>query len=170
MHVLILSKLAYMSTFAIDNYSKISNEPGYLGRGREFMADTSWLACDYMTRDVLFDSQLSQRLACTIVGTVVSEDLKMEPHGNFDPAIGNLEKAMLKIKLVPPSTEYPEYQQDFLTGINCLQDLVISLCDCTPISHVVVVDEVRDPVAMIISHPIFKAKVSATLAYYNTFY
>lgn len=132
-----------------------------MGKGVEFLTDTAWLTSDYATRDILFDGQLCKKLACTIVGTVVGEDLKMEPHGNFDPTTnGNLSDALLKFKLMAPPPIYPVYQKDFQSGLHCLQDLVHALCDSTSTSQVIEVNHIFSPVALVITHPIFKAKVS----------
>lgn len=153
-----------MENYALESYPRISECYGYMAKDIDFMLNTSWLACDYMTHDVLYDVQLSQKLPCTIVGTVVPEDLKVQPHGDYKPENGNLEKAMFKIRLAEPPSRYPKYQRDFLTGIYSLQNVVQSLCDSTPTSQVITEDEAGDPVGLILSHPIFKLKVSTLIS------
>jgi hypothetical protein len=143
-------------SFASRYYSSIKCEPFYTGRGVSFLSLTSWYSRNGGFYDELYDEQCYTPVACKIVGTVSSNGLYIEPHGDFNPP-GELKDALLRFTLEKPHVEYAQYREDFDIGVDTLKTLINSLCDNPKTSNLIEESDGRR--ALTFSHPVFSKKV-----------
>jgi hypothetical protein len=101
----------------------------------------------------------TERATCAVVGTVSSQKLFLEPHGNFNPTFENsaLENSKVQFQLLSP-TVYPEFDADYGRGIKLIERLQRQVIKEGPDpEHFIVSDGLKK--ALKFSWPLFKKRV-----------
>ena len=115
-----------------------------------------------------FDSEdsPSSRATCAVVGTVSSNRLFLEPHGNYNPNFEKtaLETSKAQFQLVPPS-HFPEFGVDFGHGIKHIEAIQKkAITEGPPAEHFVVMDGTKKGLKF--SWPLFEKRVCSFFYYY----
>jgi hypothetical protein len=100
-----------------------------------------------------------KRAICAVVGTVSSQKLFLEPHGNYNPTFENstLETSKAQFQLLSP-TVYPEFDADYNRGVKLIERLQRQVIKEGPDpEHFIVSDGLNK--ALKFSWPLFNKRV-----------
>ena len=112
-----------------------------------------------MTIDYLHTADSYSPKICSVVGIIGVANLKMERHGDFDPAIDDsMENARLTLSLVAP--DIPGLDSDFHTFYNRIRILVDLLNPLANLHPLVTRRKDTNDIVLNFSHKLFH--VSAT--------
>lgn len=139
----------------------IRSSPGYIGRADDFLLSTSWVSYDNV--ETLFNAQCVGPLTCYVIGTLVADGLRIEPHGDFIPP-GDMKQAFMHFSLRSPQAPH-SVRQEFEIGIANLQTLAGIHPKDSTVSGLLTnhwTDETQDIFESVLNfkHKIFARKVS----------
>ncbi|KAF8798368.1 hypothetical protein BYT27DRAFT_7343617 [Phlegmacium glaucopus] len=101
------------------------NTPTYIASD-DFESQLMWLKTSRQSELMMVsedrNDKPTERVTCAVVGTISSNRLFLEPHGNFNPNFNNgaLENAKAQFMLVAPSAD-GIFHSDFKTGIERIE-------------------------------------------------
>jgi hypothetical protein len=145
--------------------ASLLNTPSYIASA-EFPTHVAWEKSG--NQNDLIEAQSNKednspvcvRATCAVVGTISSDRLYLEPHGNYNPNFDRaaLESSKLQFQIVAPAS-HPEFKADFELGINHIDSVQNKAISQGPKGeHFVVKDSYQK--ALRFSSPLFEKRVS----------
>jgi hypothetical protein len=144
--------------------TSLLNTPTYVA-SNDFVSHVEWLKTGNQNDLVVSAAADSpketppQRATCAVVGTVSSQRLFLEAHGNFNPNFENsaLETSKAQFQLLSP-TIHPEFDADFWRGMKHIENLQSQVIKEGPdAEHFIVQDGLKR--ALKFSWPLFEKRV-----------
>jgi hypothetical protein len=147
------------------------NTPTYIASA-EFPAHVAWERSGNQNDLIQTPSDnedkppFSTRATCAVVGTISSDRLYLEAHGNYNPNFDRaaLESSKLQFQIVAPAS-HPEFKTDFELGINHIDSIQNKAITHGPKGeHFVVKD--GHQMALRFSSPLFEKRVGPLVLFF----